>query len=76
MYCTHCSCHVETSVNTWTFLCVHVVVKSVCVILQVKAEEVELQNTTPLSDNLIDFTDPTPVVSFSPQRVKNSYNDV
>ncbi|KAE8299516.1 Band 4.1-like protein 5 [Larimichthys crocea] len=29
---------------------------------KVKAEEVELQNTTPLSDNLIDFTDPTPVL--------------
>ncbi|KAL7385084.1 hypothetical protein ABVT39_015199 [Epinephelus coioides] len=29
---------------------------------KVKAEEVDLQNNTPLSDNLIDFTDPTPVL--------------
>ncbi|XP_040912862.1 band 4.1-like protein 5 isoform X3 [Toxotes jaculatrix] len=29
---------------------------------KVKAEEVDLQNTAPLSDNLIDFTDPTPVL--------------
>uniref|UniRef100_A0A667Z778 Erythrocyte membrane protein band 4.1 like 5 n=1 Tax=Myripristis murdjan TaxID=586833 RepID=A0A667Z778_9TELE len=28
----------------------------------VKAEEVDLHTTAPLSDNLIDFTDPTPVV--------------
>lgn len=30
--------------------------------LQVKAEEVDLQSAAPLSDNLIDFTDPTPLV--------------
>ncbi|XP_044221808.1 band 4.1-like protein 5 isoform X2 [Thunnus albacares] len=30
--------------------------------LKVKAEEVDLPNTAPLSDNLIDFTDPTPVL--------------
>lgn len=29
---------------------------------KVKAEEVELQSAAPLSDNLIDFTDPTPVL--------------
>ncbi|XP_047457187.1 band 4.1-like protein 5 isoform X1 [Mugil cephalus] len=29
---------------------------------KVKAEEVDLQATAPLSDNLIDFTDPTPVL--------------
>ncbi|XP_051260662.1 band 4.1-like protein 5 isoform X2 [Dicentrarchus labrax] len=29
---------------------------------KVKAEEVDLQNTAQLSDNLIDFTDPTPVL--------------
>lgn len=29
---------------------------------KVKAEEADLQNNTPLSDNLIDFTDPTPVL--------------
>lgn len=34
-----------------------------CIIQQVTAEEADLQNTAPLSDNLIDFTDPTPVVS-------------
>lgn len=34
--------------------------------LQVKAEDVDLPNTAPLSDNLIDFTDPTPVVSLNP----------
>ncbi|XP_037645245.1 band 4.1-like protein 5 isoform X3 [Sebastes umbrosus] len=28
---------------------------------KVKAEEVDLQHTAPLSDNLIDFTDPTPM---------------
>ncbi|XP_031714233.1 band 4.1-like protein 5 isoform X1 [Anarrhichthys ocellatus] len=33
---------------------------------KVKAEEVDLQNVAPLSDNLIDFTDPTPMVSHSP----------
>lgn len=42
--------------------CLCVVVKSICIPLQVKAEEVDLQATVPLSDNLIDFTDPTPVV--------------
>lgn len=34
----------------------------VCVALQAKAEEVDLSNPTAMSDNLIDFTDPTPVV--------------
>lgn len=34
----------------------------VCVSLQAKAEEVDLSNPTAMSDNLIDFTDPTPVV--------------
>lgn len=29
---------------------------------KVKAEEVDLQSATPLSDNLIDFSDPTPVL--------------
>ncbi|XP_056245567.1 band 4.1-like protein 5 isoform X3 [Seriola aureovittata] len=29
---------------------------------KVKAEEVDLQNSAPLSDNLIDFTDPTPAL--------------
>ncbi|XP_078119411.1 band 4.1-like protein 5 isoform X1 [Sander vitreus] len=29
---------------------------------KVKAEEVDLQHTAPLSDNLIDFTDPTPML--------------
>ncbi|KAK9537367.1 hypothetical protein VZT92_004994 [Zoarces viviparus] len=29
---------------------------------KVKAEEVDLQNAAPLSDNLIDFTDPTPML--------------
>ncbi|KAG7241751.1 hypothetical protein INR49_025216 [Caranx melampygus] len=29
---------------------------------KVKAEDVDLQTTAPLSDNLIDFTDPTPVL--------------
>lgn len=38
---------------------------SVCIILQDKAEEVDLQDPAPVSDNLIDFTDPTPVVSVS-----------
>jgi len=36
---------------------------AVCVLPQVKAEEVDLQNIGSLSDNLIDFTDPTPMVS-------------
>lgn len=36
--------------------------------MQAKAEEVDLSNPTAMSDNLIDFTDPTPVVGS--QRVK------
>jgi len=48
----------------------YVRIKSICVILQVKAEEVDLQNTAPLSDNLIDFTDPTPVVNLRPLHVQ------
>ncbi|KAM7380784.1 hypothetical protein PAMP_004057 [Pampus punctatissimus] len=34
--------------------------------LKVKAEEADLPNCAPLSDNLIDFTDPTPVVGLKP----------
>lgn len=33
--------------------------------LKVKTEEVDLQLSVPLIDNLIDFTDPTPAVSSS-----------
>lgn len=38
--------------------------KSICVIVQAKAEDVDLHNPAYMSDNLIDFTDSTPVVSF------------
>lgn len=31
-------------------------------VLQAKAEEADVSNPAPMSDNLIDFTDPTPVV--------------
>lgn len=44
--------------------------------LQAKAEEVDLSNPAPMSDNLIDFTDPTPVVRFSQLHVDNSSLDV
>ena len=37
--------------------------KNIFVILQVKAEEGDSQSIAPISDNLIDFTDLTPVVS-------------
>lgn len=40
-----------------------------CVMLQAKAEDVDLPNAAPLSDNLIDFTDPTPTVSLNPPYV-------
>lgn len=34
-------------------------------VLQAKAEEVDISNPAPMSDNLIDFTDPTPVVCWT-----------
>lgn len=52
---------------------VSVVLKSICVIVQAKAEDVDLHNPAYVSDNLIDFTDSTPVVSFCQPHLENSW---
>lgn len=38
-------------------------------VLQAKAEEVDISSPAPMSDNLIDFTDPTPVVRLNDQKL-------
>lgn len=50
--------------------------KSIGVIVQAKAEDVDLHSPAFMSDNLIDFTDPTPVVSSCQTHPESSWSQM